>query len=386
MWWKSRVLMFSLCLQLLLLLTTFSLGKAAKAEGKNTEGFIIMADQVVGSGMQATLVRQETADNNSKPMLRIQYKRATIYGMKLTKQVETPKGAVSITLSANGPVTVKDMTVDTTALSFTGACLKASETIPELGMENVIMVGHYMSSTDSVIEKLVLNTVSGNTIPSKPGKLKILEDLSLLPVNQLEKEIERISSGHLPLTCEGKSSGDEKGSIGEHKNPIKDVIAVVTNPLEPVTKPLEPIIKPLEPILKPLEPIIKPLEPILKPLEPILTPIVPALEPLHPVVGEVGYALKSTCEKIKDSNGVITKEFALNLIDEAIEKNLTLSTICKSDTLVVAVLQKWEKGLLKTLGLIELLGKLTPNDPIQKLYQIREYITKQPDGAIIYKP
>lgn len=419
MWWKSKGVLFSLCFQLMFL-AFFSFGGAVKAEKNMTDGFIIEADRVVGSGMFASVVKQETSTNDGKPMLRLYYKSATIYGMKLTKQVDTPKGAVSITLTAKGPVTVKGMTVDTTAISFKGACVKASETVPEVGMENVVMVAHYMNTEDSDIENLIQNIVLGKTETSKPSQLQFLQDLSALPLNQLDKEIEKISSGHLPLTCEEGGKDGQSSEIGKITDPIKEVIAGVTNPLDPVLKPLEPVVKPLEPVLKPLEPVLKPLEPVIKPLEPVLKPLdpvvkqvepvlkpldpvkktlepvlkplAPIIKPLNPTGGgggtteTVGQTLQSACVRIKDGEGVITKELALDLIDEAIDKKLTLTTICQNDSLVTTELQKWETGLLKSLGPLNLLGKLIPQDPNQQLYQFRDKIVKEGNGAIIFKP
>jgi hypothetical protein len=76
----------------------------------------------------------------------------------------------------------------------------------------------------------------------------------------------------------------------------------------------------------------------------------------------------------------------LDLIDEAIDKKLTLTTICQNDSLVTTELQKWETGLLKSLGPLNLLGKLIPQDPNQQLYQFRDKIAKEDNGAIIFKP
>ncbi|MEH7335393.1 hypothetical protein V7161_22485 [Neobacillus drentensis] len=397
MWWKSKFILLS-CSLTLMFLSICSLGKSAHAEKLDTDGFIIEADRVVGSGMTASIVKQETTENDQKPMLRFQYQSATIYGMRLTKLVDSANGPVSITLKASGPVTVKGMTVDTTAISFKGACINASETVPELGMEDVVMVAHYMKAEDSLIEKLVLNTISGNAGTEKPGKLQVLQDLSLLPLNQLDKEIEKISAGHLPLTCtDGSKTDASSGSIGKITDPIQDVIDVVTNPLDPVTKPLEPILKPLdpvtkplEPILKPLEPITKPLEPVLKPLEPVVKPLEPMLKPLEPVISgtteKVEQVVKSVCEQMEDEKGVIHKELALALIDEAIEKKLPLNKVCQTNTSLTKELQSWEESLLKSLGLIDLLGKVIIQDPIQQLNKMRDKISKTKDGAIIFTP
>ncbi|MEH7544463.1 DUF6230 family protein, partial [Neobacillus vireti] len=238
MWWKRKRILLCFCIQLLML-TLCSLGNPVfAAEKTKDEGFIIEADRVVGSGMFATIVKQETSQNKEKPMLRIQYQSATIYGMKLTKQIDTPNGAVTISLKANGPVTVKNMTVDTTAISFKGACINANQTIPELGMESVVMAAHYMKSVDSLIDQLTLTTITGKTNPQKPGTIKVLQDLSLLPMNEIDKQIEKIVTGHLPLMCEDFSkAGALTDSDGTILDPAKGTMEIVTKPLEPVLKP-----------------------------------------------------------------------------------------------------------------------------------------------------
>ncbi|MEH7306291.1 hypothetical protein [Neobacillus drentensis] len=397
MWLKSKVVLLSLCLPLLGL-TIFTSGGAAKAEDPKTDGFVIEADRVVGSGMTANIIQQETSTNNSKLMLRIHYKSAIIYGMKLTKQVNSPRGQISINLKANGPVIVKNMIVDTSALAFKGACLKAAETIPELGMEQVVMVAHYMESEDSIIKQLVLNTVAGQSTAPKLGKLKMIQDLGSLPLNQLEQELGKIRSGHLPLTCDDYSkAGESPEQIGKITKPVQDVVEVVTKPLKPITKPLnpveetiKPILKPLEPVTKPLEPVLKPLKPVTKPLEPVLKPLEPVTKQLEPGVSEasekVEQILKSVCEQLEDEKGVIHKELALALIDEAIEKGKTLHSVCLGDTLLTKELQSLEESIFHSLNLIEIVGKVVPEDPLDQLNKMHDKIAKEKDGAIIYSP
>jgi hypothetical protein len=363
----------------------------AKAAETATDGFIIEADRVVGSGMTADIVKQETSEKDQKPMLRFHYKSAVIYGMKLTKQLETPNGTVTISLKATGPVTVKDMTVDTTAISFKGACVNAAETVPELGMEQVVMAAHYMESEDSIIEQLVLETVTGKMGPPQPEKSKLLQDLSSLPANQLNQEIKKISEGHFPLTCADRAKGeDSSGPIGKVTDPLPDVIEVVTNPLDPVLEPLDPILDPLDPVLKPLEPVLKPLEPVLKPLEPVLKPLDPVTKPLEPVVTgtteKVVEVVQSACVQLKNANGVITKELALTLIDEALSKKVSLTSLCQNDGTLTKELQSWEKSLLNSLGLVDLLGKIIIQDPVQQLIKMREKVVKEKDGAILFTP
>lgn len=412
MWWKRKFML--ICCSLALLVSSAVIfSEGVNAEEVDTEGFIIEADRVVGSGMTASLVTRETSKNDEKPMLRFQYNSATIYGMKLTKQVHSDKGPVSITLKAKGPVTVYGMTVDASAISFKGACVKATETVPALGMENVVMVAHYMKSDNSVIDKLTLNTVSGSVGPKKPGQLKVLQDLSGLPLEQLKKEIARISAGHLPLTCEdGTASEELSGPVGLIPNPLDEVIGGVIKPLDPVVGVLDPVLDPLKPVLDPvldplkpvldplkpvldpvvgvIDPVTKPLGPVLKPLEPVLKQLEPVLEQLEPVVsgttGAVDQVVQTVCQQVQASGGVITKELGLVLIDEAIAKKVPLNQVCPTNSSVTSVVVNLQESLLNTLGLGNLLGKLIPSDPMEQLKKMREEISKKPDGTVIYRP
>jgi hypothetical protein len=136
------------------------------------------------------------------------------------------------------------------------------------------------------------------------------------------------------------------------------------------------VLKLLKPVLKPLDPVTKSPDPIIKPLDPIVSG--PS--------DKVEQSLQSACDQIKDNNGVITKELALSLIDEAIANKLTLTTVCRKDTSLTNELQKWQDGLLKSLGLLDVLGQLQPMDPIQQLTKMHEKIAKEQAGVIIYKP
>ncbi|TDK59664.1 hypothetical protein E2K98_17160 [Bacillus salipaludis] len=429
MWWKSRLFLCSVCLHIMFL-TIFSISGKVKAETNEADGFIIKADRVIGTGMTASIVKQETSTNDGKIMLRFHYDSATIYGMSLVKQVNSPKGPVSITLKADGPVTVKGMTVDTTAISFQGVCIKASEMVPKLAMENVVMVAHYMNNEDSSIKQLVLNTISGQVGGPQPGKLGILQGLGKLSEQKLDQEIERISKGHLPLTCEEGAA--EQGKNGKITDPVNDVVGVGTKPLEPVTKVVDSVTKPLEPVTKvvdsvtkpldpvtkvvdsvtkpldpvtdvvdsvtkPLEPVTKvvdsvtkPLEPVTKPLEPVVKPVERVVKTVEPVVTDtkkkVEGTVQSVCERLNDAKGVISKELALNLIDEAHKKQVALGAVCSDNATETEWLEKWNDGLLKSLGLLDLLGRIKLDDLVEQLEKMRDNVSKVKDGVILFRP
>jgi hypothetical protein len=168
----------------------------------------------------------------------------------------------------------------------------------------------------------------------------------------------------------------------EPLDPVVDLVKPIIKPLDPVLNPLKPVLKPLEPVLKPIEPVLKPLEPVLKPLKPIIEPVT---KPLEPVVGGVIEIPRTTCEKLSEAKGVITKELALELIDEAIEKKVSLSYICAGDTGITTTLLKWEEGLLSSLGLVDFIAKLNPVNPIEQLYKMRAVIEKKEDGMVLFK-
>ncbi|MGG1396590.1 hypothetical protein ABE288_01875 [Bacillus salipaludis] len=401
-------------------LTIFSISGKVNAETNEADGFIIKADRVIGTGVTASIVKQETSTNDGKIMLRFHYDSATIYGMRLVKQVNSPKGPFSITLKANGPVVVKGMTIDTTAISFQGACIKASETVPKLGMENVVMVAHYMNNADSSIKKLVLNTISGQVGGTHPGKLGILQGLGKLSGQKLNQEIERISKGHLPLTCEeGAVMQGKNGKITSPVNdvgtkplepvtkvgdsvtkpldPVTKVVDSVTKPLDPVTKVVDPVTKPLDPVTKvvdsvtkPLDPVTKVVDPVTKPLEPVVKPVERVVKTVEPVVTDtkkkVEETVQSVCERLDDEKGVISKELALDLIDEALKKQVALGAVCSDNASETKWLEKWNDGLLKSLGLLDLLGRIKLDDPVEQLEKMRDNVSKEKDGVILFRP
>ncbi|CAM3891633.1 hypothetical protein [Mesobacillus thioparans] len=433
---KHRLLLIAMSIQLATI-TFLPFSEKVNAAGSDVDGFIIQADRVVGENMQATVVAGETSGSKAKPMLRITYDSAQIYGMRLTKQFTTPGGTVSITMKASGPVHIKGMQVDASAISFKGACVHAAKVIPNAALEGVTMVAHSMKAADSSLDQLQLQTVSGNGGVQKPGTLKILQELGSMPFKQMKKEIGKITSGQLPLTCEGDEESGDRGegavgaitepadellddvtdpvddAIGEVTDPLDDTIGKVTDPLEDtigkVTDPLDDTIgKVTDPIKKATDPLKdtvgKVTEPVKDTVDKVVTPVDKTVgkvtEPVkevvkettdtakkvtelvtEPVKGTVDTTAKSACEKLKAANGDITKELGLELIDKALAENKMLDELCPTDTKLTDQLESWTEDLLNSLGLLKLLG-LKPSEE-EQLKKMREAILKEPDGSVI---
>lgn len=440
---KNRIFLVMLSLQLAALSFLPFIEKAIAATS-DVEGFIIQADRVVGENMKAMVVAGETSGSKAKPMLRITYDSAKIYGMRLTKQFRTPGGTVSITMKASGPVQIKGMQVDASAISFKGACVHAAKVIPNAALEGVTMVAHTMNAANSSLEQLKLETVNGNGGVQKPGTLKILQELGSMPFEQMNKEIKKITSGQLPLTCEGVSEEDElpekvedavgtvadpvddlldevedplDGTIGKVTDPLDDTIGKVTDPVKDtigkvtgslkdtigkVTDPLEDTVGKVTDPLK--DTIGKVTEPVEDTVDKVTTPVEEAVgkvtEPVKEVVKEttvtakkvtepvaepakktVDETAKAACEKLGALNGEMTKELALELIDKALAENKMLNELCPTDATLTKQLEKWTEDLLDSLGLLSLLG-LKPSEE-EQLKKMREAILKEPDGSIL---
>jgi uncharacterized protein YjbJ (UPF0337 family) len=421
---KHKLFLFGLSIQLAAL-SFFPFIQKADAATDDSGGFIIQADRVVGENMKATVIAGETSGTKAKPMLRITYDSAKIYGMKLTKQFQTPGGIVSITMKASGPVVIKGMRVDTSAISFKGACVYAAKVIPNAALEGVTMVAHSMNALNSSLDQLQLQTVNGDGGVQKPGTLKILEDLGSMPFEQMHKEIEKITSGQLPLTCEG--APEEEGELadvadpvedaldgvtdpvddlaGEVTDPLEDTIGKVTDPLEDtigkVTDPLEGTIgKVTDPIKDTVDKVAAPVkDTVEKVTSPVKDTVGKVTEPLketvkkttdtaktvtepvvEPVTKTVDQSAKTSCEKLVAANGKITKGLALELINMALEQNILLEELCPTDATLTEELEKWTKGLFDSLGLLSMLG--VPSEE-EQLKMAREAILKEPDGSVI---
>ncbi|RSD26725.1 hypothetical protein [Mesobacillus subterraneus] len=436
---KYKILLLGLSIQLafLSLLPFIHHGEAASLDA---DGFIIEADRVEGENMKAMIVAGETSSSHAKPMLRITYDSAKIYGMRLTKQFQTPGGSVSLTMKASGPVQIKGMQVDASAISFKGACLHAGKVIPNAALEGVNMVAHSMNAANSSLDQLQLQTVNGNGGIQKPGPLKILQDLSSLPLEQMKKEIEKLTAGQLPLTCEGAGGEDGEedtagvvidpaedvadsvtepidetigkvtdpleGEIGKVTDPLEDTIGKVTDPLEEtigkLTDPLKDTIgKVTDPLKDTVSKVTAPVkETVEKVTEPVKGTVGKVTEPVQetakktvdtaktvtepvvePVKKTVDKTAKTSCDKLAIAQGEITKELALELIDQALEEDKLLKELCPTDATLTSQLEKLTEGLLDSLGLLSLLG-LKPSEE-EQLKKMKQALLKEPDGTII---
>jgi len=420
---KNRIFLVVMCFQLAAL-SFFPFIEKANGAGNDAEGFIIQADRVVGENMKAMVVAGETSGSKAKPMLRITYDSAKIYGMRLTKQFQTSGGTVSLTMKANGPVHIKGMQVDASAISFQGACVHAAKIIPNAALEGVTMVAHAMNAANSSLDQLKLQTVNGDGGVQKPGNLEILQELGAMPFGQMKKEIEKITSGQLPLTCEGTAEEEVEeivgavtqpvddlldevtdpldetigkvtdpldDTIGKVTDPLKDTIGKVTDPLKGVTDPLKDTVdKVTSPVKDTVDKVVTPVEEtvgkVTEPVKEVVkettdsakTVTEPVAEPVEEIVDE---AAKTACGKLEAVDGEITKELALELIDKALAENKMLDELCPTDATLTAQLEKWTEGLLDSLGLLSLLG-LKPSEE-EQLKKMREAILKEPDGSII---
>ncbi|WP_423409288.1 hypothetical protein AABM38_04250 [Heyndrickxia sp. MSNUG] len=423
---KNKLILFILIIQLAAL-SFFPFIQKAGASTYDAGGFIIQADRVVGENMKAMIIMGEKAGSEAEPMLRITYDSVQIYGMKLTKQLQTAGGTVSITMKASGPVHINGMQVDTSAISFKGACVHAAKLMPSAALEDVTMVAHSMNADSSSLDQLQLQTINGDGGVQKPGNLKILQDLSSMPFEQMKKEIGKITSGQLPLTCDGDLLKDGKVAdgiggitdpvldgvtdpISEVTDPLEDTVGKITDPLKDtvgkITDPLKDTVgKVTDPLKDTVGKVTTPVKDTVgKVVDGVVSPVIgeadkvtapvketvkttaetakavtqPAVEPVKKTVDQTA---KTACEKLSEANGQLTKELSLELIDQALKENKALKELCPEDAALTKQLENWTEGMLESLGLLSLLGvKPSEEDQLKKM---REAILKEPDGTVI---
>ncbi len=129
------------------------------AESPVTDGFIIEADRVEGAMLPPGITAGDTATKQNQVMLRLQYADVTIYGLKITKVLQTPEGPVTIHMNAPGPIQLKNMRVDATKVNFGG--IYVPEKAGQIGMKNVRLVAHQQLADNADLPGLNLSMETG---------------------------------------------------------------------------------------------------------------------------------------------------------------------------------------------------------------------------------
>ncbi|MDN4524438.1 hypothetical protein [Fictibacillus fluitans] len=361
----------------------------AKASGENDEGFVISADRVEGGIMIPQVVMGETSTGKSKPMIRFQYRNATLYGMKLTKVLSTDEGPVTVIMQAHGPVHMTNMSADASAFSLKGACLTAGKPIPDPGLKKVTMLVHKMEASKGELDRLTLTTVKGNHGQQRPDAPKVLQDLASLPLLEAKEAVGKLMNGHLPLTCEDKKEEKENSSVkpsspfddAKKALPVPSKVAIKKPDAKPdkpdtkhivkhVKKPLDDAADPVKRAKKPLKDVADPVKRVKKPIDNVAKPVKDHVEKPVKKVSKVINKTKETAnretKKIKKTvqqtkqqlcsetgklNGSVPKMFGLRLIDEAQKEKVALSSLCPNDKAATKQLKIVQSQLLKNLNL-----------------------------------
>lgn len=129
------------------------------AESPATDGFIIEADRVEGVMLPPGITAGDTAIKQNQVMLRLQYADVTIYGLKITKVLQTPEGPVTIHMNAPGPIQLKNMKDDATKVDF--GSIYVPEKAGQIGMKNVRLVAHQQLADNADLPGLDLSMETG---------------------------------------------------------------------------------------------------------------------------------------------------------------------------------------------------------------------------------
>lgn len=231
----------ALGLVLALFLSTMGVGKA---ESKAFEGFVIQADQIVGNSMVSKITTV-----GGKPVIRFEYESATIYGMTMTREFSTNAGTVTLKITSDKPVKVKNMYTDASALDLESPCISLGKTFPEIGLQNVTIVAHEMKAEYMDSGGLTLQTLSGPSGVKKPEVHSIITNLGQHAGSALQREIQKLMEGNAPLTCVTDDSESGDGLLTPPEN-VDDVVneieELISSPIDNPADLLEPILEVIE--------------------------------------------------------------------------------------------------------------------------------------------
>ncbi|WP_169823992.1 hypothetical protein [Bacillus marinisedimentorum] len=180
----------------------------ANGAEKDTNGFVIYADKIVGKTLVPELIQ-----NGNNPGVRFKYESAVIYGMRMVKEVQSSNGPMTVHISADSPIHVTDMEVDASSFDFEGPCLSFGETYPEIGLTKVTLVASRMSTGTMSADGLKLTTEYGKEDIARPSPGKTLTSVPDKSSNIAEEQLNKILGGEAPFTCDS-STEDENGEEG----------------------------------------------------------------------------------------------------------------------------------------------------------------------------
>lgn len=198
------------------------------------------------------------------------------------------------------------------------------------------------------------------------------------------------------------------GQVLEPLGPVTGEVGKVLEPLGPVTEAVGKVVKPLEPVTSTVGQVVKSPKPIVKPASPPSTPVTPRKPTTSttqsvppppappaptatpttnpgPSAGlPVTVPTKTVCERLSGTGGKITKELGLELIDQAIQQQVLLNEVCKSDQSISTELKSWQDDLFQRLGLLNLFGVLQNQSLDDQLTKLRNQVASEKDGTVVF--
>ncbi len=124
-------------------------------------GFIIEADQLEGTFKGANLINGETGDQPSRPMLELKFEQTTVKGFKIKKLIKTPNGIVTSIFSSGDTVLLNNLSLSVTN---PGEIMTYTPVNGNIGLKNVKLLAHLVTSDYSILPKLNVSFVEGGEV------------------------------------------------------------------------------------------------------------------------------------------------------------------------------------------------------------------------------
>lgn len=134
-------------------------------------GFIIEADQMEGTLKNLAMVTGQTAEQKSQQMLEMEFQDARAEGLVINKVFSTPKGLVTVKMSAKDTAVFNHIKLDVTNAEFSEAFKPQDGNI---GFKNVKLLTHLQTSDSANLSEFNISFNEGEEMWMTPDSEETL--------------------------------------------------------------------------------------------------------------------------------------------------------------------------------------------------------------------
>ena len=203
------------------------------ASTNSTDGFIIEAEEIIGTLGIPLIVFGETASRKGVPMIDLAMDNVEVKGLVIKKVTQTPNGPITTVIKSNGTAKLDKMRVQITNLEFGGITLPK---LGYLGLKKVKLLAHKQTADIADLSSFSFSFESGDGVQVEGKSEEELKNLIKNLQEGTKGEEEKTNEADDPTKEENKSdnpSGEQP--VTEPEQPEAETPAT-----EPETDPAVP--------------------------------------------------------------------------------------------------------------------------------------------------